>query len=217
MHPLLKKILDPPLCTSCFCTCGLHFSVFLCFSPSQQKCQIGTFKVFQWTMEVSGKFKKLSCEWTLWASIAQCHKVKKTKWKTNYTKYYHSKRMRVTLSLALLPYIQCSCKCNEVRNAIMIFCLLMKAEKGNIGRYCFFPGNFSSLWAILFSFPLTKKLFACRPQFTCTAETRFIKPSIVRLAIEKKVDWNYEYVTQLGCKENRFYSLPFGQAEASIY
>ena len=156
MHPLLKKILDAPLCTSCFCTCGLHFSVFLCFSPSQQKCQMGTFKVFQWTMEVSGKFKKLSCEWTLWASIAQCHKVKKTKWKTNYTKYYHSKRMRVTFSLALLPYIQCSCKCNEVRNAIMIFCLLMKAEKGNIGRYCFFPGNFSSLWAILFSCPLKK-------------------------------------------------------------
>ena len=37
----------------------------------------------------------------------------------------------------------------------MFFCLSMKAEKGNnIGRYYLFPGNFSSLWAILFSFPL---------------------------------------------------------------
>ena len=34
--PSLKKNPGSALCTSCFCTCGLHFSVF----PSQQKCQI---------------------------------------------------------------------------------------------------------------------------------------------------------------------------------
>ena len=27
----------------------------------------------------------------------------------------------------------------------------------------------------------------------------------------------FRFVAQAGCKENQFYSLPFGQAEASIY
>ena len=151
-----------------------------------------TFKVLQWTMQVSGKFKTLSCEWTLWASIAQCHKAKKTKWKTkNYMKYYHSKKTRATFSLALRPYIVAksqawwSEKCH-----VMIFCLSMKAEKGNIGRYYFFPGNFSSLWAILFSFPL--------------------KQSSLCLAIEKEVDWNYEYVMQ-GAKKIIFTACHSGK------
>ena len=86
----------------------------------------------------------------------------------------------------------------------------MKAGKGNIGRYYFFHGNFSSLWAIQFSFPLKKKILACSPQFTSTAETWLIKPSIVCLLIEKKVGWNYEYVPQ-GAKKIIFTACHSGK------
>ena len=165
------------------------FRISLLFSLTTQMPDQVTFKVLQWTMQVSGKFKMLTCEWTLWASIAQCHKAKKTEWKTNYMKYYHSKKTRATFSLALYPYIVAkslawwSEKCH-----VMIFCLSMKAEKGNIGRYYFFPGNFSSLWAILFSLPL-KQSSLCVLQLkrklteTMNMSRRVQRKSFLQLAI----------------------------------